>query len=131
MATSFELLVTHLRLGLSHIKLAVRTFALETTLILFEAQPKLCSQTQALYEGFLTVMKEPTKRPSKRALLVDAVQKFRLVYDRSHDDDAQQTPTDFRTFNTLVWLTNRTKSTMRHEGAPVKAIDTSWLDSLL
>ncbi|KAI6242848.1 Testis-expressed sequence 10-like protein [Aphelenchoides fujianensis] len=133
MVTSFELLSTHLRIGFKNPKLPIRKFALELTLLVFDAYPKLSHADSNLHESFLELMRS-TKRPTARPLLAEAVRKFRAVYERPQVAERTAKFADFKSVDALVWLADRFQYSCFYGHAgdqQKKAVDTSFLDTML
>jgi hypothetical protein len=135
MASSFELLSSHLKVGFTHSSVHVRKLTLEILCIIFDSFPSLARKDSELYESFLSLMKGP-KKPNVRILLKEVVMKFQKVYENQDDENVNSLvlpPPDGWNLKTLEAFASRfyfpafygSKATTR------KTTDTSWLEQFV
>jgi hypothetical protein len=136
MASSFQLLSSHLKVGFTHSLVQVRKLTLEILCLVFDSFPTLSRKDSELYESFLSLMKSP-KKPNAKALLKEAIEKFRKVYESGEENrdvnSLELPPTNGWNAKTLEAFASRfyfpafygSKATARKEE------DTSWLEQFV
>jgi hypothetical protein len=136
MATSFELLSSHLRVGFTHSNVHVRKLSVEILVLVFNSFPALARKDNELYESFLMLMKSQ-KKPAVPKLLKEVVQGFRTVYEGPDADEdvncSFQPLSDKWTVDSLEKFSNRFYFPALY-GSNITSrttTDTSWLDKFL
>uniref|UniRef100_A0A0N5AZ50 Ipi1_N domain-containing protein n=1 Tax=Syphacia muris TaxID=451379 RepID=A0A0N5AZ50_9BILA len=79
MCSHFELLLAHVLLALTHLKLPVRTFGVTIVLLLMQKYPRLCSRKSDLFSSLIDVISS-SRKLLKRKLLIDVMLGILDVY---------------------------------------------------